>query len=109
MKKLIAYKSIEAIEDSINAGDKRVNTIIRTFQQIDDKTKQILNDIVAFPVHAHIRFIKFRIRMTDKYLETKAEACEAALKAISHKRKKIAMEQIEARRDLKKLRTTYKY
>lgn len=107
--KLLAYKSISSIEASIAAGDKRVSTVNRTLKRLDKAISQLRNNIVAFPVHAHIRFIKFRIRMTDKYLKTKAEACEAALKVMSHKRKQIAQEQLEARQTLKKLRNMYEY
>ena len=55
------------------------------------------------------KIIKIRLSLTDKYLEGKAKTCEAVLKKMSFERKKIAKEQIEARKMLKDLRSKYNY
>lgn len=102
MKKLLAYKTIEQIEDVLKRGDEKCAKYLEAIENA-------VEAIVLFPFHVEVKIIKIRLTLTDKYLEGKAKTCEAILKKLSHERKKVAKEQIEARKMLKDLRSKYNY
>ncbi|SHJ82140.1 hypothetical protein [Propionispora hippei] len=102
MKKLLAYKTIEQIEDVLKRGDEKCAKYLETIENA-------VKAIVLFPFRVEVKIIKIRLTLTDKYLEGKAKTCEAILKKLSYERKKVAKEQIEARKMLKDLRSKYNY
>lgn len=102
MKKLLAYKTIEQIEDVLKRGDEKCAKYLEAIENA-------VEAIVLFPFRVEVKIIKIRLTLTDKYLEGKAKTCEAILKKLSHERKKVAKEQIEARKMLKDLRSKYNY
>lgn len=102
MKKLFVYKTIGEIEDAIVSADNRCNNIL-------DTVKRTCKAVIEFPAKVHVKVIQVRLNVTDHYLEAKAKTCEALLKEMAEKRKKIAAEQVEARTDLKMLRASFNY
>ncbi len=102
MNKLLAYKTIDQIEAALERGDQRCRKFLDTLDKI-------VKTVLTFPFRVHVKIIKIRLSLTDKYLEGKAKTCEAVLKKMSFERKKIAKEQIEARKMLKDLRSKYNY
>jgi hypothetical protein len=102
MKKLVAYKTIDQIEEALERGDQRCRKFLDTL----DKAVKV---VLTFPFRVHVKIIKIRLSLTDKYLESKAKTCEVILKKMSFERKKVAKEQIEARKMLKDLRSRYNY
>ena len=102
MKKLFAYKGATSAEKAIHAAADRGDAYLEALEKF-------LVAIVKAPINAHVKFIKFRLRMTDKYLDAKAETCERILKKMSEQRKKVAKEQQEARADLKAMRNRFNY
>ena len=102
MKKLFAYKGhVQAAESIHNAAE--------TAKKCVDLLEKIVKTIVMAPVNAQIKYLGFRLRMTDKFLEEKAKYCERILKKLSVQSKKLAKEQYEARQELKAVRTRFNY
>ena len=102
MKKLFAYKGATSAEKAINAAADRGDAYLEALEKF-------LVAIVKAPINAHVSFLKFRLRMTDKYLDAKAKTCERILKKLSEQQKKVAKEQQEARADLKIMRDRFNY
>lgn len=102
MKKLFAYKGPEAAAESIHTAAERGDAYLGAIARA-------AHAVVMAPIKARVKFIKFRLRMTDKYLDAKAKTCERILKKMSEQRKKVAKEQQEARADLKAMRNRFNY
>ena len=102
MKKLFAYKGATSAEKAILAAAYRGDACLEAIEKF-------LGAIVKAPINAHVSFMEFRLRMTDKYLDAKAKSCERILKEMSVRRKKVAKEHYEARQELKAIRTRFNY
>lgn len=102
MKKLFAYKGAASAEKAIHAAADRGDAYLEALEKF-------LVAIVKAPINAHVSFLKFRLRMTDKYLDAKAKTCERLLKEMSVQRKKVAKEHYDARTELKAIRTRFNY
>ena len=102
MKKLFAYKgAVQAAKSIHNAAE--------TAEKYADFLEKVVKAIVRAPVNAHVKYLGFRLRMTDKFLEAKSKSCERILKEMSVQRKKLAKEQYEARQELKAVRIRFNY
>ena len=102
MKKLFAYKDATSAEKAILSAAYRGDAYLEALEKF-------LVAIVKAPINAHVSFLEFRLRMTDKFLEEKAKSCERILKEMSVRRKKLAKEQYEARQELKAVRIRFNY
>lgn len=114
--RIFAYKSTAQIESTLINSQKRLDNVFLFIRSASLKVAEFgrkiieVRDAVAkAPVNAHIRFIRFRIGCTDHYLEAKAEGLERVLHTMATKRKQIAAEQQETRKELKTIRATYTY
>lgn len=107
--RIFAYKSTNQIEQTLMASQERLDNVRAFINRVNRKIAEARDAIAKAPVNAHIRFIRFRIGCTDRYLEAKAEGLEKALHVMAAKRREIAEEQQETRRELKTLRANYKY
>lgn len=102
MKKLFAYKgTVQAAKSIHNAAE--------TAEKYVAFLEKVAKAIVMVPVNAQVKYLEFRLRMTDKSLEAKAKSCERILKEMSVQRKKLAKEQYEARQELKAVRIRFNY
>lgn len=102
MKKIIAYGSLDKIEQTLLKGYAFHHKYIFALDNL-------ASYIVRLPITIHVQFIRFRLRVTDSYLEAKVKDCDKALKVMAKKRKELAEEHLDARKMLKKMRLNYHY